>query len=169
MRTLVVPLLVLALLSVPSALAAERVVDVTITESGCPGTHRFCLVPDRVSLNGEDDLVLRLHNEGTVRHNLTPAAGSPAILANATVDAIEPGGQATLHLAHDAMAEALEEAGGEIVFHCGFEGHRALGEALTVVQPDAGAEERPQPLGGLLAVLSLLMGAVWVRRARRDE
>ncbi len=162
--------LVLAFLlaMVPVAMAQDgadtRRMGVEIQDEGCPeGDDQFCIQPGAIQADEGRTLVLEVHNNGTVRHNISAAEGTPSVIQDVLDEKIlEPGDTATIRLSWDVLEEAREEMDGRtVVLECGFPGHAALGERLVIHIGDE--EEQPQPgfTGGvaLLAVLAALLFA----------
>lgn len=159
----------LFLVLVPAVAAQDaadtRRVEVSLQDEGCPaGPDRFCVRPAEVTADEERRLVLEVTNEGSVRHNLTAAPGSPEALAEAVdVAPLAPDETAEVALSWDTLSAAREAAEGPLELVCGFEGHAALGERL-VVQVGAG-EQNPQPAPGApLAALAVVGAALVLRR-----
>lgn len=169
MRRLCVLLaLLLAVASVAIAQdgADTRRMGVEIHDEGCPaGEDRFCIRPGEIQADEGRTLVLEVHNNGSVRHNISAAAGSPEVIQAALDEGpIEPGDSRTIRFTWEDLEQAREEIEGRtLAFECGFQGHAALGERLVIHVGDE--EERPQPAftGGvaLFALLSALFVARW--------
>lgn len=163
-------LLAVVLLAVPAALAQDeapekRRVRVNLTDQGCPsGPNRFCVLPSRIQVDEGRTLVLEVQNTGRVRHNLTAASESPDVLAKQIEMApLAPNGTATVRLTWETLLQAREAAGSaNLTLACGFDGHAALGERLTLTVGEP-SQEQPQPapgaawllLGGAAAALAL--------------
>lgn len=169
-----VALLVLAGLAAAPALAQDerprREVNVSLADDGCPsGPDRFCARPGTVTLEEGADLVLRVRNEGRIPHNLTFGPEAPDALAGHGMNGtLAPNESQRLRLPWPAVSEGLGDSGqGNVTLRCGFEGHAALGERLTVHVPAlAGSGQRPQPGPGAWLALAAVGFAAWVARRR---
>lgn len=171
MRRLLLLLIVLLVL-IPLAVAQDgadtRRMGVEVRDEGCPaGGDGFCIQPGEIQADEGRTLVLEVHNNGTVRHNISAQAGSPDVIQEALDErALEPGTSTTVRLSWDVLEDARDAMDGRtLVLECGFHGHAALGERLVIHVGEE--EERPQP--GFTAGLALLavFAALVVSRRKR--
>lgn len=159
-----------ALLLVPVGLAQEEQQTrrtIHLTDHDCEaGPDRFCIRPSSVTVHEGEKLVLEIVNRGDVEHNLTAGPAVPeAVAQHVQTEPIAPDDSARVEIPWEALSTAREEMeSGNLTLGCGFDGHAALGERLTVTIGDP--EERPQPGFTTWAALAAIsLGALaWSRR-----
>lgn len=159
-----------ALLLAPAGVAQEEQQTrrtVHLTDHDCEaGPDRFCIRPSSVTVHEGEKLVLEIVNRGQVDHNLTADPAVPeAVAEHVQTEPIPPNDSARVEIPWEALSTAREEMeSSNLTLECGFDGHAALGERLTVTIGDA--EQRPQPGFTVWAALGgiSLAALAWSRR-----
>lgn len=130
-----------------------RVVDVYLHDSGVPG-DTYSITPAKLELTPGEKVSFRVHNEGTVAHNLK--LGEPYNVVSATIN----GGQSTL-MQPITVAESADS------YWCDIPGHRQLGMEGSFGGAQVSPGAQVPGFDAALGSLGLLIAALAVSMARR--